>query len=305
MTGTRGDRRRPVAVRPERPLSASRRSIGALRLLFAGSLSLSLGAGAALPGEPAAPPPERAGPGARPEDGADERLPARPEALPPERADAGPDRGPGAAQPTPVRAGPVFTPGGGWSRAEIGLLVGSQRVNEDLGMSRNIFQTVSASAQNVGFGEHYGARGALFLNRYLGAEAAFTRTTTSFEFSISDEEAGVNILGESLSRRSTEFAGALVGQFPLAAMTPYAAVGYGAGNASVDGSEDFRSRAVILGAGVKVPFPQLPFLLTFDFRFFRYLEANETLLLAEGPASPPSAAVITVGFMFRLGPSSF
>lgn len=204
-----------------------------------------------------------------------------------------------------MRAGPVFTPGGGWSRAEVGLLVGSQRVNEDLGIARNIFSTVSASAQNVGFGEHYGARGALFLNRYLGAEAAFTRTTTMFEFSIADEEAGVNILGESLSRRSTEFAGALIGQFPLAAMTPYAAVGYGVGNASVAEGDDFRSRAVLLGAGVKVPFPQLPFLLTFDFRFFRYLEANEALVLAEGPASPPSAAVITVGFMFRLGPSSF
>ena len=283
------------------------------------ALSLSLGAGTAAVavGEGAAPPPEPPFPGtpsearpgarseARSEEVPDERSKARAEPASPGRPDAGTARGRGAAQPTPVRAGPVFTPGGGWSRAEIGLLVGSQRVNEDLGMSRNIFQTVSASAQNVGFGEHYGARGALFLNRYLGVEAAFTRTTTSFEFSITDEEAGVNILGESLARRSAEFAGALVGQFPLAAMTPYAAVGYGAGSASVDDGDDFRSRAVILGAGVKVPFPQLPFLLTFDFRFFRYLEADEALQLAEGPASPPSAAVLTVGFMFRLGPSSF
>lgn len=288
-----------------------RRRGASLRLL---ALSLSLGVGTAARAEPGAPlPPECAGeepgpdPGPDPgsEDRLDDRTNAASAARSPERPDAGPNRGPAAPQPTPVRAGPVFTPGGGWSRAEVGLLVGSQRVNEDLGIARNIFSTVSASAQNVGFGEHYGARGALFLNRYLGAEAAFTRTTTMFEFSIADEEAGVNILGESLSRRSTEFAGALIGQFPLAAMTPYAAVGCGVGNASVAEGDDFRSRAIILGAGVKVPFPQLPFLLTFDFRFFRYLEANEALVLAEGPASPPSAAVITVGFMFRLGPSSF
>ena len=206
-------------------------------------------------------------------------------------------------QPTPVRAGPVFTPGGGWSRAEVGLLIGSQRVNEDLGFSTNIFQTVSAAAQDVGFGEHYGARGAVFLNRYLGVEGAFTRTRTSFEFSVSDEEAGVNILAESLVRSSTEVAGALVGQFPLSAMTPYAAVGYGSGNASVGDGEDFRSGAFVLGAGVKVPFPQLPFLLTLDFRFFRYREANAALQLAEG-GRPPSATVLTVGVMFRLGPSS-
>lgn len=289
-----------------------RRRRGVSLRLFA--LSLLLGAATAAAGEPVAPPlPERPdrGPASDsvppppPEDPLDDRSNAGAAARSPERPDAGSNRGPAAPQPTPVRAGPVFTPGGGWSRAEVGLLVGSQRVNEDLGMARNIFSTVSASAQNVGFGEHYGARGALFLNRYLGAEAAFTRTTTSFEFSISDEEAGVNILGETLARRSTEFAGALIGQFPLAAMTPYAAVGYGVGNASVEEGDDFRSRAVILGAGVKVPFPQLPFLLTFDFRFFRYLEANRALVLAEGPASPPSAAVITVGFMFRLGPSSF
>jgi len=210
---------------------------------------------------------------------------------------------PVGGQPTPVRAGPVFTPGGGWSRAEVGLLIGSQRVNEDLGFSTNIFQTVSAAAQDVGFGEHYGARGSVFFNRYLGVEGAFTRTRTSFEFSISDEEAGVNILAESLVRSSTEFAGALVGQFPLSAMTPYAALGYGSGNASVGDGEDFRSGAFVLGGGVKVPFPQLPFLLTLDFRFFRYREANAALQLAEG-GRPPSATVLTVGVMFRLGPSS-
>lgn len=209
----------------------------------------------------------------------------------------------GEIQPTPVRAGPVFTPGGGWSRAEVGLLIGSQRVNEDLGFSTNIFQTVSAAAQDVGFGEHYGARGSVFFNRYLGVEGAFTRTRTSFEFSISDEEAGVNILAESLVRSSTEFAGALVGQFPLSAMTPYAALGYGSGNASVGDGDDFRSGAFVLGGGVKVPFPQLPFLLTLDFRFFRYREANAALQLAEG-GRPPSATVLTVGVMFRLGPSS-
>lgn len=219
------------------------------------------------------------------------------------RADSDESSPVGGSQPTPVRAGPVFTPGGGWSRAEVGLLIGSQRVNEDLGFSTNIFQTVSAAAQDVGFGEHYGARGSVFFNRYLGVEGAFTRTRTSFEFSISDEEAGVNILAESLVRSSTEFAGALVGQFPLSAMTPYAALGYGSGNASVGDGDDFRSGAFVLGGGVKVPFPQLPFLLTLDFRFFRYREANAALQLAEG-GRPPSATVLTVGVMFRLGPSS-
>lgn len=257
--------------------------VGLAALLFA--------AASAAGGEPRAP--ERAAADPRPIPGSCPTV--FPSVKPADSAAGG--------QPTPVRAGPVFTPGGGWSRAEVGLLIGSQRVNEDLGFSTNIFQTVSAAAQDVGFGEHYGARGAVFLNRYLGVEGAFTRTRTSFEFSISDEEAGVNILAESLVRSSTEVAGALVGQFPLSAMTPYAAVGYGSGNASVGDGEDFRSGAFVLGAGVKVPFPQLPFLLTLDFRFFRYREANAALQLAEG-GRPPSATVLTVGVMFRLGPSS-
>ena len=277
-------------------MSASSRRSGAAGALLA--LLLAFGAAGTAAARDRAAPPSPTPPQAGPEESRPEEVP---EGVPGER----PEEAPEAGQPTPVRAGPVFTPGGGWSRAELGLLVGSQRVNEDLGIARNIFQTVSASAQNVGFGEHYGARGALFLNRYFGAEAAFTRTTTSFEFSVSDEEAGVNILGESLVRRSTEIVGALIVQFPLAAMTPYAALGYGTGNSVVAEGDDFRSRAYLAGAGVKVPFPQLPFLLTFDFRFVRYLEANEALVLGEGPASPPWAAVLTVGFMFRLGPSSF
>ena len=100
------------------------------------------------------------------------------------------EQAPTAAQTAPRRQGPVFSQPGDWTHAEAAVVIGSQLVNQDLGFSRNIFQTVSAEAEDVGFGQHLGARGAFFVNRYLGAEAGFTRTTTDFEFSVTDEEAG-------------------------------------------------------------------------------------------------------------------
>ncbi|MCY4059873.1 MAG: hypothetical protein OXG44_17950, partial [Gammaproteobacteria bacterium] len=131
-----------------------------------------------------------------------------------------------AAQTAPSRQGPVFSQPGDWTHAEAAVVFGSQLVNQDLGFSRNIFQTVSAEAEDVGFGQHLGARGAFFVNRYLGAEAGFTRTTTDFEFSVTDEEAGFTVFPEPLEQVSQEASVSAVPQWPRAAVTPYGVVGY-------------------------------------------------------------------------------
>ena len=196
---------------------------------------------------------------------------------------------------------PVFAPGGDWARAEASALVGSQLVNQDLGFSRNIFQTISAEAEDVGFGEHYGARGAFFLNGYFGAEAGFTRTTTEFEFQVTDEEAGVTRFEEPLLQKSREIAVAAVAQWPLAAVTPYAAVGYGWRTSEIEGSDPFRAGAVVLGAGVKVPFPRLPVALAFDYRRVRYPSGEDGPGLAEGAVSGPTVSALTLGVILRLG----
>lgn len=193
----------------------------------------------------------------------------------------------------------VFGRGGAWARAEVSALVGSQFVNDDLGSSRNIFQTVSAEADDVGFGEHFGARGAFFVNRYLGAEAGVTRTTTEFDFSVSDEDAGLTVFEEGLVQESREVLVSAVAQLPLAALTPYAALGYGWKNAENEGSDPSDSRALVFGFGIKVPFPRIPVALAFDYRYVRYPRTDDGLRLAEGSGGGASVSALTFGVVVR------
>ncbi len=198
-------------------------------------------------------------------------------------------------------AGPVFAPGGMWARAEAAALIGGQRVNQDLGFSRNIFQTVSAEADDVGFGEHYGARGTLFVNPYLGLEAGYSRTTTVFEIRVEDEDAGLVLFDEGLVQESNEFTAAAVAQVALAAVTPYLSLGYGWRESEVEGDAPFRSGALVFGAGIKVPFPLFPAAIAFDYRFVRYGAASAPLDLVEGGTDGASVSALTLGILFRFG----
>ncbi len=195
-------------------------------------------------------------------------------------------------------SGSVFGRGGTWSRAEVAFLLGSQRVREELGVSRNIFGSVSAESSNVGFGEHYGGRATVFVNRWFGLEGSWFRTTSEFEFSITDAEAGAVLFEDALVQESWELAGAAILQWPLVALTPYAAFGYGSRTSEVSEVEPFRSGSWHLGAGMKVPFGDLPFSMTFDYRYVRYREVNEAIQLTES-GDRPTASVLTVGVMLR------
>ncbi len=207
----------------------------------------------------------------------------------------------GVAQTRPARQGPVFSQPGDWTHAEAAVVIGSQLVNQDLGFSRNIFQTVSGEASDVGFGQHFGARGAFFVNRYLGAEAGFTRTTTEFEFSVTDEEAGVTFLREPLEQVSQEASVSAVAQWPRAAVTPYAVVGYAWRTSEIESGEPLESGAVVLGFGIKVPFPRIPVSLAFDYRYIEYGDdEGETLQLAEGGMGRPTVSALTLGVVVRL-----
>ena len=204
-------------------------------------------------------------------------------------------------QTAPRRQGPVFSQPGDWTHAEAAVVIGSQLVNQDLGFSRNIFQTVSAEAEDVGFGEHLGARGSFFVNRYLGAEAGFTRTTTDFEFSVTDEEAGFTVFPEPLEQVSRETSVSVVLQWPRAAVTPYGVLGYAWRTSEIEGVEPFESGAVVVGIGIKVPFPGAPVSLAFDYRRveFRDEEAG-ALRLAEGGVGSPTVSALTLGVVVRL-----
>ncbi len=205
---------------------------------------------------------------------------------------------PGAIQRT--RGGPVFTPGGVWARVELGAQIGGQRVNQDLGFSRNIFQTVSAQAEDVGFGEHYGARGSVFVNRHFGVEAGYTRTRSVFEISVEDEEAGLTVFEDGIRQESQEFSASAVAQIPLAAMTPYATVGYGWRESDIGEDAPFRAGTIVVGAGMKVVFPLFPVALSFDYRFMRY-PAAEPLVFSEGGTDVASVSALTLGILIRLG----
>ena len=210
-------------------------------------------------------------------------------------------KAPGIVQTGTTRQGPVFSRPGDWAHAEAAVVVGSQLVNQDLGFSRNIFQTVSAEAEDVGFGEHYGARGAFFVNRYLGAEAGFTRTTTEFEFAVSDTEAGVTIFEDALVQVSQEASIAAVAQWPRAAITPYAVAGYAWRTSDIEGGEPFQSGAVLVGLGIKVPFPGMPVSLAFDYRYVQYGDGEEDVLrLAEAGMGSPTVSALTLGVVVRL-----
>ena len=205
-----------------------------------------------------------------------------------------------------VQAGPggqgaVFSQPGDWTHAEAAVVIGSQLVDQDLGFSQNIFQTVTAEAEDVGFGQHYGARGAFFANRYLGAEAGFARTVTEFEFSVTDEDAGVTIFAEPLEQISQEVSVSAVLQWPRAAVTPYGVVGYAWRTSEVEGAEPFESGAVVVGFGIKVPFPRLPVSLAFDYRYIEYQdEEGDALRLAEGGVGSPTVSALTLGVVVRL-----
>ncbi len=206
-----------------------------------------------------------------------------------------------AAQTAPRRQGPVFSQPGDWTHAEAAVVIGSQLVNQDLGFSRNIFQTVSAEAEDVGFGQHLGARGAFFVNRYLGAEAGFTRTTTDFEFAVTDEEAGFTVFPEPLEQVSQEASVSAVLQWPRAAVTPYGVVGYAWRTSEVEGADPFESGAVVVGLGIKVPFPGAPLSLAFDYRRIEFRdEEADALRLAEGGVGSPTVSALTLGIVVRL-----
>lgn len=206
-----------------------------------------------------------------------------------------------AAQTAPRRQGPVFSEPGDWTHAEAAVVIGSQLVSQDLGFSRNIFQTVSAEAEDVGFGQHLGARGAFFVNRYLGAEAGFTRTTTDFEFSVTDEEAGFTVFPEPLEQVSRETSVSVVLQWPRAAVTPYGVLGYAWRTSEVEGAEPFESGAVVVGIGIKVPFPGAPVSLAFDYRRIAFRdEEGDALRLAEGGVGSPTVSALTLGVVVRL-----
>ena len=207
----------------------------------------------------------------------------------------------GVTQAAPSRQGPVFSRPGDWTHAEAGVVIGSQLVDQDLGFSRNIFQTVSAEAEDVGFGQHLGARGAFFVNRYLGAEAGFARTRTDFEFSVTDEEAGITVFPEPLEQVSQEASVAAVLQWPRAAVTPYGVVGYAWRTSEVEGAEPFESGAVVVGIGIKVPFPGFPVALAFDYRHIEFRdEEGDALRLAEGGVGSPTVSALTLGVVVRL-----
>ena len=207
----------------------------------------------------------------------------------------------GVVQTRTGRQGPALSQPGNWAHAEVAVVIGSQLVNQDLGFSTNIFQTVTAEADDVGFGQHYGARGSFFVNRYLGAEAGFARTTTEFEFSVIDEEAGVTIFEEPLVQVSQEATVSVVAQWPRAAVTPYAVIGYAWRTSEVEGGEPFESGAVVLGFGIKVPFPEVPVSLAFDYRHIEYGdEGGDALRLAEGRMSAPTVSALTLGVVVRL-----
>ena len=205
------------------------------------------------------------------------------------------------AQTGAPRQGPVFSRPGDWAHAEAAVVIGTQLVNQDLGFSRNIFQTVSAEAEDVGFGEHYGARGAFFVNRYLGAEAGFARTTTEFEFLVTDDEAGVTIFEEALVQVSQEASIAAVAQWPRAAITPYAVAGYAWRTSEIAGGDPFQSGALVMGFGIKVPFPRIPVSLAFDYRYVQYGDGEDNVLqLAEGGMGSPTVSALTLGVVVRL-----
>lgn len=206
-----------------------------------------------------------------------------------------------ATQTAPTRQGPVFSQPGDWTHAEAAVVIGSQLVDQDLGFSRNIFQTVSAEAEDVGFGQHLGARGAFFVNRYLGAEAGFSRTTTDFEFSVTDEEAGTTVFPEPLEQVSQEASVSAVLQWPRAAVTPYGVVGYAWRTSEVEGADPFESGAVVVGIGIKVPFPGFPVSLAFDYRHIEFRdEEGDALRLAQGGMGSPTVSALTLGVVVRL-----
>ena len=221
-----------------------------------------------------------------------------------DRAPASETRGAGRyfrATQRPVSSGPVFQRGGSWTRFEASALVGSELVNQDLGYSTNIFQTVTARAEDVGFGEHFGARGAFFVSQYLGAEASYTRTTTEFEFSVTDDEGGVVVFEEPLLQESREVSLSLVVQVPLAAMTPYAVLGYGWRRSRVSSGDPFPASAPLFGAGIKVPFPRIPVALAFDYRRTAYPGGPGAFRLSEGATGEATVSALTMGVVFRLG----
>ena len=200
-----------------------------------------------------------------------------------------------------ARQGPVFSQPGDWTHAEAAVVIGSQLVDQDLGFSRNIFQTVSGEASDVGFGQHFGARGAFFVNRYIGAEAGFTRTTTEFEFSVRDDEAGVTTFAEPLEQVSQEASVSAVAQWPRAAVTPYAVVGYAWRTSEIEGGEALEAGAVVVGFGIKVPFPRIPVALAFDYRYIAYRDdEGDVLRLAEGGMGSPTVSALTLGVVVRI-----
>ena len=181
-------------------------------------------------------------------------------------------------------------------RLQASGFVGGMSIDQSLGTATNIYQTVTGSAGNVGFGKLYGFRASWAFTPRLAAEFNVSGSKNAYSLSVDDREVGNVDLGEQFEAKQLFLGGNVVFQFPAGSLTPYVTGGVGLLRTTpVNPITDIDRVSGLdfnFGGGVKYWFSSPQWLgLRFD---ARYHTATEGLTFPEGTSSPK-------GFEFSVG----
>ena len=189
----------------------------------------------------------------------------------------------------------------GPGRLQASGFVGMLTIDQSLGTSENIYQTVTGEAQNIDFGRFYGLRASWGFTDELAVEFNLAAGNNAYTLSVEDEEAGDAALGEQFDASRLILSGNLVYQFDLGNIVPYVTGGAGLLRVTpknrIEGFERVSTLDINFGGGAKFWLNSPQWL---GFRVdFRYHIANDGLTFPGGTSSPKGFE-LTAGAGFRL-----
>lgn len=185
-------------------------------------------------------------------------------------------------------------------RLQVSGFVGGMSIDQSLGSTSNIYQSVTGAATDVSFGKLYGLRVSWGFTEILAAEFNFSSSSNAYTFDVDDVELGRVGLGEQFEASQGYFGGNVVFQFPLGSLVPYVTGGAGLLRTSpkqtISGIESASGFDFNVGGGVKYWFSSLRWLgLRGD---VRYHNASDGLTFPGG-TSTPKGLEYSVGASFR------
>lgn len=173
-------------------------------------------------------------------------------------------------------------------RLQVSGFVGGMTVDQSLGTTTNLYQSVTGEATDVTFGKLYGFRASWGFTSNLAAEFNVSSSSNAYTLDVDDLEVGNVALGEQFRSDQLYFGGNVVYQLPTGNFAPYVTGGVGLARTTpveaIAGVDRVSAFDFNVGGGMKYWFSSPQWLgLRADVRFHT---ANEGLTFPGGTSSP-------------------